>query len=345
MNILVLKPSGLGDVLMTTPLLGTLRAAYPDARIDYAVGDGSRPGVITNPDVDEVLPLFDADTSRLRRLWRAIVVAARLRWRRYDVAFIPDRSAITAIVAYVAGVPRRFGIAGGGRTVFLTSAVPDVPGGHDVDIYLTLARAAGVRDHISHEMKYLPTQQGLVEAIQFLKIRGFDELPFRVALFPGLGDSPGRAFDHRRWPAERYAILANQIIERHGGGVILLGDARERELNFGITNDIGYPVLDLTGRTDMDVMAAVMQLCDAVITNDSAPMHLAVSVGTPTVGIFGPTAARNSGPYGSLHRAVQAHIYCGPCARMGGPMNGCGAACIQRITVQDLVTVVEARAG
>jgi heptosyltransferase-2 len=345
MNILVLKPSGLGDVLMTTPLLGTLRAAYPDARIDYAVGYSARRGVITNPDIDEVLTLFDVDTSRLRRLFRAIRAAARLRWRRYDLAFVPDRRRITAVVAYLAGVPRRFGIAGGGRAIFLTNAVADEPDGHDVDLYLALAEAAGLRGHITHDMKYLPTQDALVEAIQLLKSRGFDELPFRVAIFPGLGDGPDRAFDHRRWPSERYAILANQVIERHGGGVILLGDASERELNFGISNDISFPVLDLTGRLDLDGMAAVMQLCDAVISNDNAPMHLAVSVGTPTVGIFGPTAARNSGPYGSQHRAVQAHIYCGPCARIGGPMADCGAACIKRITVKDLVTVVEARAG
>ena len=75
-----------------------------------------------------------------------------------------------------------------------------------------------------------------------------------------------------------------QVIGRYGGGVILLGDAGEREVNFVIRNDIDYPVLDLTGRTDVDGMAAVMQLCDAVISNDSGPMHLAVSVGTPTVG-------------------------------------------------------------
>jgi heptosyltransferase II len=345
MNILVLKPSGLGDVLMTTPLLGTLRAAYPDARIDYAVGERARHGVITNPDIDEVLTLFDADAPSMTRLFRAIRAAARLRWRRYDLAFVPDRRRITAAVAYLAGVPRRFGIAGGGRTVFFTNAVADEPGGHDVDVYLTLAQAAGLRGHITHEMKYLPTQGALVEAVQLLKSRGFDELPFRVALFPGLGDGASRPFDHKRWPPERYAILANQIVERHGGGVILLGDASERELNFRISNDIGGPVLDLTGSVDLDSMAAVMQLCDAVISNDSAPMHLAVSVGTPTVGIFGPTAARNSGPYGALHRAVQSHIYCGPCARIGGPMEGCGAACIKRITVKDLVTVVEARAG
>ena len=344
MNILVLKPCCLGDVLMTTPLVGTLRAAYPEARIDYAVGEWARPAVATSPDIDEVLPLFDAAAPRLRRLLQALRAAFRLRWRRYDVAFVPDRSPLTALVAYFAGVPRRIGIAGPGRP-FLTVAVHGEPLQHDVDVYLRLAGAAGLDDDVSYEMKYVPSQAALEMALQSLQAQGFDELPFRLAMFPGGGSSTGRAFYHKRWPAERYSLLANQVIGRYGGGVILLGDASERELNFLIRNDIDYPVLDLTGHTDVDGMAAVMQLCDAVISNDSGPMHLAVSVGTPTVGIFGPTAARNSGPYGARHRAVQSHIYCGPCARHGGPMEGCGAACIQRITVQDLLTVLEAQTG
>ena len=344
MNILVLKPCCLGDVLMTTPLVGTLRAAYPDARIDYAVGDWARPAVAGSPDIDEVLPLFDAAAPRIRRLLQALRAAFRLRWRRYDVAFIPDRSPLTALVAYFAGVPRRFGIGGGIKAAFLTHPIHDEPLEHDVDVYLRLAGAAGLGD-VKYEMKYVPTQAALERALQHLQAQGFDEMPFRLAIFPGGGSSTGRAFYHKRWPAERYALLANQVVGKYGGGVVLLGDNSERELNFLIRNDIDYPVLDLTGRTDLDGMAAVMQLCDAVISNDSGPMHLAVSVGTPTVGIFGPTSARNSGPYGPRHRAVQSHIYCGPCARQGGPMDGCGAACIQRITVQDLLMVLEAQAG
>jgi lipopolysaccharide heptosyltransferase II len=345
MNILVLKPCCLGDVLMTTPLVGTLRAAYPDARIDYAVGEWARPAVASSPDIDDVLPLYNPSASIPRRLLQALRSAFRLRWRRYDLAFVPDRQPMTALVAYFAGVPRRFGIAGHGRGVFLTHTIQDQPLRHDVDVYLGLASAAGMGDGIKYEMKYVPTQPALEKALHYLQAQGFDQMPFRLALFPGGGNSAGRDYYHKRWPAERYALLANQVVGTYGGGVILLGDAGQRELNFVIRNDIDYPVLDLTGRTDFDGMAAVMQLCDAVISNDSGPMHLAVSVGTPTVGIFGPTAARNSGPYGARHRAVQAHIYCGPCARRGGPMNGCGAACIQRITVQDLLTVLEAQAG
>src|SRR3984893_8996531 len=105
MNILVLKPSGLGDVLMTTPLVGTLRAAYPDARIDYAVGEWARPAAASSPAMDEVLPLCDAPAPGISRRGQALRSPSRLRWRRYDLAFIPDRSPMTALVAYFAGVP------------------------------------------------------------------------------------------------------------------------------------------------------------------------------------------------------------------------------------------------
>ncbi|HXA42260.1 MAG TPA: lipopolysaccharide heptosyltransferase II [Candidatus Solibacter sp.] len=344
MNILILKPCCLGDVLMTTPLVATLRAAYPDAKIDYAVGDWARPGVATNPDIDEVLELFNPAGGRRRRIWQAIAAGVRLRWRRYDLAFVPDRDSTTSLVAYVAGIPRRFGIGGGGRGLLLTDAIKDEPRLHDVDVYTKLAEAAGLRKHVAREMKYVPSQASLELAVRLLRSEGFDRLPFRVAFLPGR--QGGRHdFPHKLWPPERYSILANRLVEQYGGGVILLGGEEERELCFQIRENIDHPVLDLSGRTDVDGMGAVLQLCDAVISNDTGPMHLAVSVGTPTVGIFGPTSARKRGPYGSRHRAVQAHIYCGPCAGIGGPMRGCGAACIHRITVQDLQSVIESRAN
>ena len=344
MNILVLKPWSLGDVLMTTPLVASLRAAYPDARIDYAVGDSSRAAVITNPDIDEVIPLFEAAGSAEAVMIRAVRAAVRLRWRRYDMVFSADRSAVLHLVTYLAGIPRRFGIASRPASLLLTDAVPDSPDRHEVDLYLALAERAGLqKKHMRKELKYVPTQVALERAIQLLRSQAFEDLPFRVALHPGAGIEADQAMYHKQWPGERYALLANEMIERYGGGVVLLGDESERELNFLIRNDINHPVLDLTGRLDTDGMGAVMQLCDAVIANDTGPMHLAVAVGTPTVGIFGPTAARNSGPYGKRHRAVQSHIWCGPCSRIGGPMVDCGAACIQRITVRDLVSVLETR--
>jgi lipopolysaccharide heptosyltransferase II len=342
-NILVLKPCCLGDVLMTTPLVSTLRTAYPDAVIDYAVGAWSRPAVVTNPDINEVIPLFEPAGAPELRFARTLRAAARLRGRRYDMAFCADRSTFTHLVAYAAGIPRRFGIAGGARALLLTDPSPDLPDAHEVDLYLSMAERAGLRRYMKRELKYVPSQVSLERAIHLMRSQSFEDLPFRVALFPGGGSSPGSTLYHKRWPGERYALLANEMIERYGGGVVLLGDESDRELNFLVRNDINHPVLDLTGRLDFDGMGAVMQLCDAVIANDTGPMHLAVAVGTPTVGIFGPTSARNYGPYGSRHRAVQSHIWCGPCSRVGGPMVDCGAACIQRITVRDLVSVLETR--
>src|SRR5258708_3798609 len=182
---------------------------------------------------------------------------------------------------------------------------------------------------------WLPTPTSLELAVQMLRSEGFDRLPFRVALLPGR--QGGRHdFPHKLWPPERYSILANRLIEQYGGGVILLGGEEERELCFQIRENIDHPVLDLSGRTDVDGMGAVLQLCDAVISNDTGPMHLAVAVGTPTVGIFRPTSARKRGPYGARHRAVQAHIYCGPCAGIGGPARGGGAARLPPLPVPRL---------
>ncbi|MHB8509084.1 MAG: lipopolysaccharide heptosyltransferase II [Candidatus Dormibacteria bacterium] len=342
MNILVMKPCCIGDVLMTTPLVAALRAAHPGARIEYAVGDWARPAVATSPDLDQVVHLFEVDPRPLVRLVGALRAAWRLRWRRYDVAFIPERSALTHMVAFLAGIPRRYGIGRLPRSIFLTHAVADDGSRHEVDLYMALAERAGLPAQ-RRELKYVPTQAALERALHLLRGQAFDALPFRVAIFPGGGRNPGSTLEHKRWPPERYSLLANRLIERYGGGVVMLGDESEMELTFMIRNDIAHPVLDLTGQLDLDQMGAVMQLCDAVIANDTGPMHLAVAVGTPTVGIFGPTAARNYGPYGERHRAVQAHIWCGPCLRVGGPMRDCGAACMERVTVQDLVAVLETR--
>jgi len=343
MNILVLKPGSLADVLMTTPLVSTLRAAYPEARIDFAVGGRSRAAVLSNPDIDEVVTLFDGDGSQEEQTLAAAKAGFRLRWRRYDLAFCADSSALVHLTAYIAGIPRRFGLAGDRATPLLTDPVPPSADRHDVDASLALAERAGLKRFLRRDLKYVPTQASLEHSLQLLKSRAFDELPFRVALCPGGGDAPADTIYHRRWPAERYALLANEMIERYGGGVVLLGDESERELNFLVRNDINHPVLDLTGRLDLSGIGAVMQLCNAVIANDTGLMHLAVAVGTPTVGIFGPSSARRTGPYGRRHRAVQSHVWCGPCTEIGGPMVDCGAVCIQRITVRDLVSVLESR--
>jgi lipopolysaccharide heptosyltransferase II len=344
-NILVLKPCCIGDVLMTTPLVATLRVAAPEARIEFAVGQWSAGAVATNPDIDAVVDLPERGRGRLAGLAWVPRAAWRLRWRRYDAAFIPDRDWRCHLVAYLAGVPRRFGVIRRGWSPFLTGTVRAGRAEHDVDGYIRLAEQAGLKGGGPHQLKYVPRQESLQHAHDLVRSHGFDGMPFRVALYPGGGESPRNELYHKRWPPERYALVADRLVGRHGGGVILLGDESERELNFNIRNDIPHPVLDLTGRLDLDEMAAVMQLSDAVIANDTGPMQLAVAVGTPTVGLFGPTDAGRFGPYGRRHRAVQSNIWCGPCFERGGPMAGCGAACMHRITVRDVVAVLEAAPG
>src|SRR5207248_728001 len=125
-------------------------------------------------------------------------------------------------------------------SALLTYAVVDQPDGHEVDIYLRLAEAAGLGRHVQRQLKYVPTQVALERAMHLLREQGFDHMSFRVALFPGGGSNPKTTLYHKRWPPERYSLLANRLIERYGGGVVLLGDSSEAELNFVIKNDIEH---------------------------------------------------------------------------------------------------------
>lgn len=184
-----------------------------------------------------------------------------------------------------------------------------------------------------------------------------------VALHPGSG-----AFaPARRWEPARYAALADALVA-DGNGLVLVGGPEEADLRAAVLGAMRRPdaVLDLGGRTSLGVLAAVLQRCTLFVGNDSGVAHLAASVGTPVVGIFGPTDPRAYGPYGGAdwtvadespngvaelvsgpHRALKAEIACSPCIYRGhalGTPEGCpDRTCLARIQPDLPLTLVRRR--
>jgi ADP-heptose:LPS heptosyltransferase len=131
-----------------------------------------------------------------------------------------------------------------------------------------------------------------------------------IALVPGNGFAdPLPAVSPRAlsWDPERYAHLCNQLGHRHGAGIVLLGSGEDRGFVDAMLLDVETPPLDLCGElAGLDEAAAVLERCDLLICGDSPLLHLAAAVGTPSVGLFGPTDGRRRAPYGEQHRVVQA---------------------------------------
>ncbi len=307
-SVLVLQTSFLGDSLLTLPLLRRLKESLPGARVSVLTLPKNAGVFRGSPWVDEVL----LDDKRGRHggplgAWR---IAGELKTRGFDLAVIPHRSFRSALVAYLAGIPRRVGFAASAGRFLLTDTVPFAWLTHDLERNLALARPlGGASAPVQGEARYI------------VPAPPSDALQTRLAeagVAPGArlaGVHPGAAWETKRWLPERFAELCRRL-KAAGVTPVLVGGPGDAALGAEIARASG--AADLVGKTDLEELKSLMGLLALFVTNDSGPMHLAAAAGVPVVAVFGATT-RELGffPYGSGHRVVEADLACRPCGLHG----------------------------
>lgn len=318
-RVVLLKPCCIGDVLMATPLARSLTAAWPDAALDWAVGDHSRAVLQGNPDVAALVDASGTLRGELRPAAVARLVGA-LRRGGYDAAFVAERSPIPAAIARLAGIPRRVGLDSGGRGRWHTVRVPTRPDDprHETEIYLDLARAVGVAAAAPRPV-FAPSPADAAAADAALAAAGAARWPRPwLVVHPGGGQNPGAQRLDKHWPADRFAAVAARwaasgtaiVIGGPGDGVeaaaVVAGAAAATGgAADGAVGSAG-PVASLAGRLALGATAALIARADAYLGNDSGVSHLAAAVGTPVVVVFGPTSAARYGPVPGAGEAVAA---------------------------------------
>jgi heptosyltransferase-2 len=308
-NILLIQSAFLGDTVLTLPLARDLKAALPDARLTVL----TLPSLVSifqgAPGVDEVL----VDDKRgahggLKGPW---TLAEVLKARRFDLAVIPHRSFRSALLAYLAGIPRRVGFSSSAGRWLLTDRVPFTWLMHDLERNLALLKplAPGVRLR-EDEGLYLTAAPAARAAMD----RRLAEagIPAGAAV---VGVHPGSAWPTKRWLPERFAELCRRF-EANGERVVLVGGPSDQDLCARVAADSG--ALNWAGATTIDDLKALLPRMSLFVTNDSGPMHLATGSGVPTLALFGPTT-RELGffPYGAGHRVLEADLPCRPCGLHG----------------------------
>lgn len=293
---LILKPCCLSQVLLATPLLAALSAAYPDTQFDWAVHDHARPAVATNARLSE---LIDSGRVGLPDVtWKEMrAVAERIRRQGYDTCFIPSRSSMLSLVAWMAGIPQRVGLAAGGRGFAHTVAV-GVPDGerHTAAIYLSLARALGIEAEA--HMEFFPRDSDRTAMTELLVdvVDWLGDVPL-VIMHPGGGLNPVRPDERTRWPAERFTLLGNHLVRHYKARIILVGSAADRETARSIAGMMSAETVNLAGNINLGQLGALSEMADLYVGNDTGPTHVAAAVGCPTLAIFGPTDPLRSAPY------------------------------------------------
>ncbi len=301
---LVIQTSFLGDVVLTTPLLVQLANRGP---VDVVTTPASAPLLANHPAVRTVIPYDKRGADRgLLGLW---FLARRLRAARYDVAFLAQGSGRSAALALLAGIPTRLGFSTSAGRLLYTKRVAYRDDLHHAARLLMLARPNG-REPTPAELRpsLAPGAREREAVDELLRAQGVGTGQRLV------GVAPGSVWGTKRWPY--YAELAREL--SGDARVVVLGSADDAPLAAAIVAAVPDAV-NATGRLSLLASAELIGRCATLVTNDSAPMHLASAMGTPTVALFGPTVPEfGFGPL-APRASVVGHdtLPCRPCDRHG----------------------------
>ncbi len=304
-RFLLLRLSSLGDIVHALPAVAALRAAFPQARLDWVVESRWREVIELNPDVSNVLAV---DTHAWRRAplaartWRSLAALRQtLRQACYDVAIDLQGLYKSAVLAWLSGAPKRVGFAKGcakepGAALFYTECVLPPANTHVIEMNLALAKAAGAREGPwQFPLPTRPEEEAEVERwLASQHLRDFVVL------------SPGGGWPSKCWPVERYAAVHNILARERGWRTVLnTGPGEEALANqFLAEARVTRPVLF---SQSLRHLLALVRRARLLISGDSGPLHLAAAVGTPVVGLYGPTDPVRNGPPSPPARAVVLH--------------------------------------
>lgn len=324
-RILLVRLSSLGDIIHGLPALVALRRTWPGAYIAWLV-EGRFADLLRGHDcVDELLTIRRLSARQAFAWWReARRLGQKLRKKGFDLAVDLQGRVKSAWLCTLSGAPRRVGFANEFRGPlglrWINESVPFPAGTHAVERSLLMAEYLGATpEPVEFRFPVLPEARTWAEA--FLSGAGpsaalRETLPEADARRgPLVALVLGTSTPVKAWPPEHFARLVEILQETAGGRAVLLGGPGEAGREAQVQAALARPAISAVGRTDLPRLAALLDHAQVVVGADTGALHLAVALGKPVVGLYGPTSPELTGPYGSQHRILWDQPACGPCGR------------------------------
>jgi lipopolysaccharide heptosyltransferase II len=304
-NILIVRFSSIGDLILTTPLLRAIRARHPHGRITVVVREDMADTLRNNPRIDELIGW--------RRGSSLIDLAQRLRDQRWTHRLDLHDSLRSHLLRRLVGgrwtsypkhrIRRRLLIA--------THGARGGQLGHVAERYFAAARDLDVTPD-GGPAEFFPTATADAQAAEFLAHHGLGGDRPLVAL------APGAAHFTKRWPRHHWVELTRHLSRTHD--IVIVGGAAERDIAADMVATAGDRAANAAGRYTLDGTAALLKRAALLIVGDTGVLHLATAVGTPVIGLYGPTIeAFGFFPYAVPAVTLQHQLRCRPCSSQGGP--------------------------
>ncbi len=332
-NILVRGVNWVGDTILTYPTVQALKNLYPKSHLTILVPNHLVDLWKTFPFVDEIIPFIKK--GGISSIWEDLNLSESLKERKFDLALILPRSFRSALHIFAARIPIRIGYKGEGRSLFLTHRIPrtqEVLCVHRVHYYRRLMEPLGKLEPIPPPRLFLREED-----------RGWAEKRLEeLGLLDGrplIGINPGAAYGLAKcWYPDRFAELGRRLSEKRKATVLIFGRKKEQDIANEILESLGSGGVDFTGETHLLQLAALLERCRLLVTNDTGTMHVASAIGTPVVAIFGSTDPVTTGPWGDGHVVVKKEVSCSPCLKRTCPTDH---QCMELITVDEVEGIVD----
>jgi heptosyltransferase-2 len=319
---------------MCEPALRGLRRLFPNTSISLLVKPAVAELFHSYPAIDRLV-VYDSRGlhAGLSGKW---ALAGELRRAGFDLAVLFQNAFEAALLAYVAGIPRRYGYATDGRSLLLTEPVA-TPNHrslvHQVRYYWDLLKPLGLTGEApSPELSVSADEQRkMAERLAQSGITDSDVV---------IGVNPGSTYGSaKRWLPERFAEVAErlrrtkQASDSRRVAVVILGAKGEEALGREIAARLSAPCAVLSGATTIRELMAAVKRCVVLLTNDTGPMHIAAAFQVPVVAIFGPTDSHTTSPFGANHALVRQPVDCAPCLLRECPIDH---RCMTRVSADQV---------
>jgi len=350
-SFLIINPFGIGDVLFSLPLIKSLKENFPSSKIFYLCNRRTEPILKDNPLINKTF-VYERDEfeavkkvskiSWIKKIWSIIT---EIKTENIDIAIDLSLNSQFGFFSLVAGIRKRVGYNYKNRGRFLTKKIyfQGYEKKHVIEYYLELLNSIGVKPkYIKTELALNKNQKNKAEI--FLKERGVNSSELLIAIAPCGGASWGRDSYRKHWPKEKFAELADKLINKYRARIIFAGAGSEKQVIDDIERLMQKSCIKAIDLPLIEFLA-LLERSAILVANDGGPMHIGVFLGVKTVSIFGPVDEVVYGPYPQdpkRHLVVKKDLPCRPCyKKFRLPECMYQLKCLESITVDEVFESVK----
>ncbi len=314
---------------MATAAVDYFKQNHPDANVSL-LGLPSTLSVFENSSYSYELIPYDREAEHFG--WSGLLrLASQLRNRKFDCGYLLTNSFSSALIFWLARIPKRIGYSGQLRNAMLSQQIKPLPG----EVHQTERYAHLLLNEIPNDLQIGITVSSEEESCA-------DEILSKHNINPNrlIGMAIGAAYGPaKRWLPERFGELAKQCEDELEARSMLLGSKHEKMLAIKAMKHAGKGTVDLTAKTSLRELYALLQKCNVVVTNDSGLMHAAAAVGAPVAAIFGPTRPGETAPYTKNYQIIKKDLACAPCMKRKCPLKH--HDCMRQIEVDEVFDLIK----